>query len=113
MTSTCLFVMLLVSNRCDHRIVVGDRDCGEFCLVTPMRPQPYEGAQVTSDQRQEAQRGDSIPAQSPSAASAQHPVTQRNRPALLPAAVFPEAVRSSACSDGKCSSSVFRRWRRR
>ena len=33
MYGTCLLMMLMLSNTCDHRIVVADRDCGEFCLV--------------------------------------------------------------------------------
>lgn len=113
MYSTCLLMLLVLSNTCDHRFVVAGRDCVGFRLVTPAGRRPCEGSQVTDSDRQPARQVAPTPAQSLPAAPVQDPVPQPDKPAQLPAAVFLETVPSGACSDGKCSSSVFRRWRRR
>lgn len=115
MNSICLLVMLLASNNCDHRMVVAGRDYQEFRLVIPLQRQVAEIAQGPALSQEQEQRGNPNPGQRPSAASVQPPGAQRDEPAQLPASMFPGAARASACSDGKCSSSISisRRWRRR
>jgi hypothetical protein len=113
MYGTGLLMLLMLSNTCEHRIVVTGRDCEGFRLVTPAGRRPCDGPQVTDRERPPARQVAPTPAQSLAAAPVQHPVPQPDKPTQLPAAVFLETVPAGTCSDGKCSSSVFRRWRRR